>query len=339
MAKKKSKPRRIDPTKILADDEVRILAEAVREYMGEPFASLTAERVSAVEDTVRLSPLTRRFQEGREATGLSIKEVASRLKVPQYRLKDIERGSHSIKPEFLYKYASFLELDHWLRRWVKANRELAERMSLTDRPPARAGTLADRRHSAYRFKIRLKEFNPPIWRRIEVPSTYNFWDLHVAIQDAMGWLDCHLHMFKIIEPESGERHFIGIPDEEGLSGIEIEPGWEKNIADYFRKKGDIADYEYDFGDGWLHEVQLEGIVAREKGRSYPRCISGKRACPPEDCGGVGGYYDLLEVMGDPSHPEYGDTMEWLGGNYAPNRFFPSTVRFDDPQKRWQRAFT
>jgi hypothetical protein len=221
---------------------------------------------------------------------------------------------------------------------VKANRELAERMGLSDRPLPRADTQAGRRRSAHRFKIQLKEIHPPIWRRIEVPSTYSFWDLHVAIQDAMGWLDYHFHMFRITEPESGERHEISIPDDEGWHDIDIKIGWEKNIADYFRKKGDAAEYEYDFGDGWIHEVKMEGIVDREKGRRYPRCISGKRACPPEDCGGVPGYYELLEVIYDPSHPEHARIMEWLGGYYEPNRFFPSTVRFDNPQKRFRIAF-
>jgi transcriptional regulator with XRE-family HTH domain len=206
MTKKKSKPQKRTPKRFANDEEIRILAMAVRKHMGEPYVSLTAERAGELEDIIRFSPITQRFKEEREERGLSIKEVANQLKVPQYRLRDIESARYNIKPEFLNKYATFLELGPWLRRWVKANRELAERMGISDRRLPHADTQADRRWSAHRFKIQLKEIHPLIWRRIEAPSNYSFWARHVAIQDAMGWLDYHLHMFRIIEPESGERH-------------------------------------------------------------------------------------------------------------------------------------
>lgn len=83
----------------------------------------------------------------------------------------------------------------------------------------------------YQFKITLKDIEPPIWRRIQVPETYSFWDLHVAIQDAMGWKDSHFHEFAFFNPESGLLERIGIPDEE-CEG-EVLPAWEKEIAHYF----------------------------------------------------------------------------------------------------------
>ena len=192
----------------------------------------------------------------------------------------------------------------------------------------------------YQFKITLKGIAPPIWRHIQVPETYSFWDLHVAIQDAMGWLDYHLHVFLMRRKHSRTVTEIGIPHEYALmDDPETLPGWETPISDYFRDLGASADYEYDFGDGWLHEILLEGILLREKGGKYPRCIDGARACPPEDCGGVHGYSQMLEVLADPDDEEHESMLEWLGGKYDPQEFAPGKVKFDNPKTRWKRAFS
>jgi hypothetical protein len=107
---------------------------------------------------------------------------------------------------------------------------------------------------------------------------------------------------------------------------------------HFDRPGATARYEYDFGDGWQHEVTLEAIVPAQAGRRYPICLAGERACPPEDCGGVPGYENLLEVMRDPEHEEYESMLQWVGGRFTPERFDPRTVKFDDPRKRWKLAF-
>ena len=152
--------------------------------------------------------------------------------------------------------------------------------------------MRERAH-VYEFKLRLLEVSPPIWRSIQVPETYSFWDLHVALQDAMGWLDYHLHLFRVAKPDTGEAVQIGIPDDDAFEGDEPSlPGWEIPIAHYFPRSGVVARYEYDFGDGWEHELTLEAILPRQRGQKYPRCVGGARACPPEDCGGIGGYEDL-----------------------------------------------
>ena len=191
----------------------------------------------------------------------------------------------------------------------------------------------------YQFNVALLEITPPIWRTIQVPETYTFWDLHVAIQDAMGWLDYHLHLFHVNQPDTGEVVKIGIPDDDAFEGDEPHlPGWEIPVATYFHRPGIVVRYEYDFGDGWEHEVTLEAIVPRENGQTYPRCLGGARRCPPEDCGGVGGYEELLVVMGDPTHEEYEERLQWLGGRYEPEKFDPKKVTFDDPAKRWRLAF-
>ena len=196
------------------------------------------------------------------------------------------------------------------------------------------------KNTVYQFKVRLEGIKPLIWRRIEVPASYSFWDLHVAIQDSMGWLDYHLHAFHISNPDTGEVQEIGIPDDDRFDDDPVcLPGWELPISAYFRKKGDRADYEYDFGDGWEHKIVLEKILDKVPKTKYPRCTGGARACPPEDCGGIGGYENLLEVIRDPSHEEYESTMEWLDMEFDPEHFDPKEVGFDNPKKRWKIAFS
>lgn len=191
----------------------------------------------------------------------------------------------------------------------------------------------------YQFKITLKDIRPPIWRRIQVPSDYTFWDLHVAIQDAMGWMDYHLHAFHVKNLKTGRPEEVGIPDDEELSDFPISPGWERKISHYLSPERPHALYEYDFGDDWLHDIRLEKILPREKGVVYPRCVKGKRACPPEDCGGIWGYEELLKVIVDPDHEEYESMMEWLDEGFDPDHFDPADVVFDDPEERWRIAFS
>jgi len=191
----------------------------------------------------------------------------------------------------------------------------------------------------YQIKITLSGIRPPIWRRIQVPEIYTFWDLHVAIQDAMGWLDYHLHQFEMIDPKKGEKVTIGIPCEEDIGyGWEILPGWRQRISDYFSLENKVADYVYDFGDNWDHRITLEKVLPRDKNTTYPACIKGKRACPPEDCGGVWGYAEFLEAIKDPKHEEHESMLEWVGGEFDPEHFDVKESHFDDPDKRRRIAF-
>jgi hypothetical protein len=189
----------------------------------------------------------------------------------------------------------------------------------------------------YQLKITLKGTKPPIWRRIQVPESYTFWDLHVAIQDAMGWDDYHLHEFIFTLPITKIEAHIGIPMEDDLDETML-PGWEINISNFFSLENPKGDYCYDFGDGWQHDIILEKILPREGGVIYPRCVDGKRACPPEDCGGIGGYVEFLEVIGDPANERHEDMLDWVGGSFDPEDFNPSEVKFDDPAKRFKIAF-
>jgi hypothetical protein len=189
----------------------------------------------------------------------------------------------------------------------------------------------------YQFKISLEEIKPTIWRQIQVPDSYSFWDLHVAIQDAMGWLDYHLHQFTVSDPTSKEKVFIGIPHDDGEDYRPLMASWNVKITDYFSMKSKKALYEYDFCDGWQHTVLLEKIIPRDIALRYPLCIAGKRACPPEDCGGTPGYNNLIKIMKGPRDEEYKNMLDWLGKKFDPNNFNPEKICFSNPKIRWKRA--
>jgi len=133
------------------------------------------------------------------------------------------------------------------------------------------------RKKVLQFRVTLLGIEPAIWRVIQVPATYSFWDLHVAIQDAMGWLDYHLHYFHITDPIDGSEVEIGIPDNEGFADQEYLPGWEIPVSKYIVSPGDETLYAYDFGDAWEHTVVLEAIVDRVSRKRYPVCVAGGRA--------------------------------------------------------------
>jgi len=172
----------------------------------------------------------------------------------------------------------------------------------------------------YQFKITLKKIKPKIWRRIQVPADYDFEDLHLAIQKAMGWGNYHLHQFEMWSPRFGCKVTIGTSECDELET-------KAKVAKYFLSTSDKALYEYDFGDGWEHDITLEKILPAVAGSKYPQCIAGERACPPEDCGGVFGYENLLEIISDPKHDEYEDHMDWLVGKFNPEDFDPKSVKF------------
>jgi hypothetical protein len=178
------------------------------------------------------------------------------------------------------------------------------------------------------FKITLQDIEPPIWRRIIVPGNYTFWDFHVAIQDSMGWTDSHLHSFKLT-PNS--KSFIGIPSPDGDDFVKVKAGWEIKLKDIFNKKGKKILYEYDFGDGWEHEIAFEKEI--EKEIKKPLCLEGAQACPPEDCGGSWGYEHFCELMRKKKGNKYKEMKEWYGGDFNPNEFNIEDVIFDNPKER------
>ncbi|MEK7316408.1 MAG: plasmid pRiA4b ORF-3 family protein [Candidatus Eisenbacteria bacterium] len=204
--------------------------------------------------------------------------------------------------------------------------------------PARSRPRGGPAHVAFRFLIVLAGTQPLVWRRILVPPSYSFWDLHVAIQDAMGWEDRHLHEFEIVTDSDEPPVRIGIPSPEIPADRRPLAGWGHSVADVFRDHGSMARYLYDFGDDWVHAVIFEGIEPKAPKGRLPRCIGGAGACPPEDCGGPPGYERLLEILADPEHEEYEEMLAWVCGKFDPAAFDPAKVRFDDPGKRFEVAF-
>jgi len=189
------------------------------------------------------------------------------------------------------------------------------------------------------YLVELIGIEPKIWRRIQVPAEYNFWDLHVAVNDAMGWLDYHTHHFGIKGKGKRQVDQISIPDFGHTYELpEVYPGWEIWMLAYFNDLGVEGVYYYDYGDGWEHRVKLEGYMFRDRDMKYPICIDGERACPPEDCGGVDGYYNVLRTLADPEDDDHEDMRIWVGEDWDPERFDPSLVKFDNPYKRWKNAF-
>jgi hypothetical protein len=169
----------------------------------------------------------------------------------------------------------------------------------------------------HQLKITLLDSKPPIWRRLLVPSDTSLSWLHRVIQVAMGWQDYHLHQFI-----QGEVYY-GIAQQD--YGFLVKDERRYYLDNVIPLAGMKLIYEYDFGDCWDHMVLVEKILPFDPLMTYPVCIKGRRACPPEDVGGIGGYEEFLKVIGDPNHPEYEDTLAWIGKPFDPNAFDLSEI--------------
>ena len=191
--------------------------------------------------------------------------------------------------------------------------------SLKDREMAISGKSTNSINRIYQIKIALRESKPPIWRRLLVSDSINLYKLHQIIQTAMGWTDSHLHQF-IIDGE-----YYSIPSPEDWRPVIDER--HSHINQIAPSESDKFIYEYDFGDGWEHEVLVEKILPHEPGVIYPVCIKGKRACPPEDVGGIWGYEEFLVAMSDPNHEEHDLFLDWWGGKFDPESFDLEEINF------------
>ncbi|HSX80706.1 MAG TPA: plasmid pRiA4b ORF-3 family protein [Candidatus Saccharimonadia bacterium] len=166
--------------------------------------------------------------------------------------------------------------------------------------------------SVYQLKVTLRDSKPPIWRRIQVTSDIRLSTLHRVLQGVMGWEDAHLHQFMAHGIYYGTPH----PD----FGFEVQNEQQVSLQQVMSRAKDKLIYEYDFGDSWKHELLVEKILPLAEGKRYPVCLTGKRACPPEDCGGIWGYASLLEAIRDPEHPEHEERVEWVGSEFDPDIF-------------------
>lgn len=166
------------------------------------------------------------------------------------------------------------------------------------------------------IKIALAEAQPPIWRRVLARPSMPLDELHYLIQDAMGWANSHLHEF--VAGGTWMRGFVRDGTSYSDKRFDEEEMHEDETAvtvgDFLRKPGDTLAYVYDFGDNWAHRIELEEILQKApRNRRVPCCLGGERACPPDDCGGVHGYAELLAVLADPNHEEHADMVAWVAG--------------------------
>jgi hypothetical protein len=173
----------------------------------------------------------------------------------------------------------------------------------------------------FQLKITLKGIKPAIWRQIQIPDC-TLGELHNVIQNVLGWEDGHLHQFRVGREIYGPAEASGpkaglyfeddfeTADENGVLLSRLAPSNHKKV---------ICTYEYDFGDGWCHEVLFEKFRTRDPEMFYPVCTAGARACPPEDCGGPWGYAEYLEAISDPQNARHDEMLEW-NGPFDPEEF-------------------
>jgi hypothetical protein len=185
---------------------------------------------------------------------------------------------------------------------------------LRDRRKGKKVTGKPRGVPIYQIKVTLRGSKPPIWRRIQVEADTTLAELHTILQAVMGWWDYHLHQFIIGETYYGVPHpdyMVELLDESGVPLNEIADAGSKFV------------YEYDFGDGWQHVLEVEKVVEPERGQGYPVCVKGRRATPPEDFGGIPMYNYFMEALRNPEHPEYPgapELLERLGDEFDPAAF-------------------
>lgn len=162
--------------------------------------------------------------------------------------------------------------------------------------------------SIYQLLVILQDTEPSVWRRIQVPASFNLEQLHQVIQVAMGWTNSHLHAFEI-----GKTRY-SLPDFE-LDPSDVDER-QTTLTSAIPKEKVVFTYDYDFGDSWAHKIKVEQIFTAQPRIKYPRCTAGRSACPPEDCGGPPGYEGLLEALCDLEHPEHADMRRWVGRFFA-----------------------
>ncbi len=168
--------------------------------------------------------------------------------------------------------------------------------------------------SIFVLRVDLANIKPAVWRRLEVPADIPLARLHHVIQMAFNWDDSHLHDFEI----DGRRYGQRMPGPFDMEADELDE--RKFRLAEVAGAGSRFTYAYDFGDDWIHVITVEKVLAPTPGVRYPRCTAGKNAAPPEDCGGPWGYTELVQALGDPSHPERDDLLEWLDEDFDPTEF-------------------
>ena len=169
----------------------------------------------------------------------------------------------------------------------------------------------------YRLLVTLRFVEPLVWRRFLASRDIGLADLHRVLQIVMGWPDRHFHLF------STEASSYGTPDVD--MPFVVLPEGRFRLRQIAPNVGDRFLYEYDFGDGWAHDLVVEEIVPADPEQALPLCLDGARACPPDGVGAMGGYARFLEAIANTSDPRHTSLVTWVGGSFDPEFFDVQTV--------------
>lgn len=170
-----------------------------------------------------------------------------------------------------------------------------------------------RKRSIYIVDVTLLDVRPRVWRRLQLPGATRLDRVHQILQHTLGWQDCHCHQFR-----AGEAIYSEV-DPDFNNDFALDES-DYSLSDLLINPGDEILYEYDFGDGWEHRIELIETLPIEDANGVPVCLDGDRACPPEDVGGPPGYQHMLKVLANPSHPEYRDYCQFIPDDYEPDWF-------------------
>jgi len=187
----------------------------------------------------------------------------------------------------------------------------------------------------YQLKITLSDTEPPVWRRLLVRGDVNLGLLHSIIQVCMGWTNSHLHEFVLGNKRYSDPKFEMDGD---CGGDRVHDEWKTALMEVATREKSKFIYEYDFGDSWEHVILVEKILEPDASSECAmKCMAGERACPPEDCGGVWGYAELLEIIKNPKRKDHEEMMDWLGGEFDPEAFNIEHVNIYLQKLKWPRT--
>lgn len=346
------KRKQVEPPTTTDEDIDRIVSSVTRNLYREVI--LIADRAGLVaEASIRFGPVALYCRHARETHGESLKDAAKALRVPQYRLNQIEDCLPlEVEYSMLVRYVSHLGLEPWFDFWERSNAPLValllqpvevretlrtfdldalteahlagERSDPVPRPGAapvipmtrgsKAGIPTERFERPMQLEIVLEGIEPPIWRRIVISSSATLHQLHRAIQVAMGWENAHLYTLTV----GGRTYSDPTPWDDRPS--DLEDSRKVRLAEFQLAEGATLEYEYDMGDGWRHRITVERPDADSIPASLPACLAGARACPPEDSGGPIGYEEILAAIRNPKHPERRQILGWLPRGFDSERF-------------------
>lgn len=171
----------------------------------------------------------------------------------------------------------------------------------------------DEAHDIVQIRIALRDIEPPVWRRVQVPVDFSLRHLHDVIQAVMDWLGYHLHQFEIGEKLYGQPEIAG----DDHFGPKLYSDRNTRLAQLIERGVERFTYTYDFGDDWQHDIEFERTLEAEAGIEYPILVAGERQCPPEDCGGPPGFLNIVDALSDPEHPDHEEILDWYGERFDP----------------------